>query len=62
VATDDLTDGGNRVPPLNLTEDEAGALWEMAKVAIGSEEIQCSEYREDAESVHTKVKELVDDE
>ena len=51
-----------RVSPLNLTGDEADALWEMAKVAISTEEVQDSEYREDAESVHTKVKELVEDE
>lgn len=48
-----------RVPPLNLTQDEAEALWAMVKVGIGDSEVY-SEHEEDIESVHTKVKELVD--
>jgi len=53
--------GVERVPPLNLTTDEAGALWELVKVGIESEEIQYSDIQPDAEAVHTKVKNLVED-
>jgi hypothetical protein len=51
-----------RIPPLNLTADETEALWQMVKIGIGSEEIQYSDIRDDAESVHMKVRELVYDE
>ncbi len=49
-----------RVPPLNLSAEEAHILWEIVKVGIGTEEIHELDH-EAAESVHTKVKELVDD-
>ena len=49
-----------RVPPLNLSADEAHILWEIVKVGIGTENIHELDH-EAAESVHTKVKRLVKD-
>ena len=56
----DSTESTERIPPLNLTADEAMALWEMVKVGIGDADVY-EKHREDVESVHTKVRRLVKD-
>lgn len=56
----DSTGNAERIPPLNLTAGEAEALWEMVKVGIGDADVY-EEHREDIESAHTKVRELVKD-
>jgi hypothetical protein len=50
----------DKIPPLNLTEDEAEYLWEMMKQEVGKEEVQYSDDRETVESLHTKVGEITD--
>ncbi|EMA01831.1 hypothetical protein C437_15466 [Haloarcula vallismortis ATCC 29715] len=50
----------DKVPPLNLTEDEAEYLWEMMKQEVGKRDVQYSDDRETAESLHTKVGEITD--
>jgi len=50
--------GTERVPPLNLTDEEAAYLWEMMKREVGKEEVQYSDGRETVESLHTKVRSL----
>ena len=47
-----------RIPPLNLTKDEAEYLWKMMKEEVGKEEVQYSDERETVESIHTKVRRL----
>lgn len=48
-----------RVPPLNLTREEAEYLWEMMKEEVGKKEVQYGDDRETVESIHTKVLEIV---
>lgn len=50
-----------RVPPLNLTEDEAKYLWEMAKREIGRKEVWEGDDTETVQTLHTKVRGLVKD-
>jgi len=56
--------GTERVPPLNLTKEEAEYLWEMMKREIVKESVQYGDDRGIAESLHTKVHDMmgVDDE
>lgn len=49
-----------RVPPLNLTKAEAEYLWEMMKREVGKREVQYGDDRERVESLHTKVKDMID--
>jgi hypothetical protein len=53
-----MTDGAERVPPLNLTDEEAAYLWEMMKREVGKEEVQYGEDRDTVESLHTKVRRI----
>ena len=51
-----MSDGEiDRVPPLNLTDEEAEYLWEMVKEEVGKEEVQYSDDRLTVESLHTKI-------
>lgn len=47
-----------RIPPLNLTKEEAAYLWEMMKEEVGKEEVQYGDDRDTAESLHTKVRQM----
>lgn len=54
-----MSEGGTeRVPPLNLSEEEADYLWEMLKREVGKEEVQYGDDRETVESLHTKVRRI----
>jgi len=59
TATTDDENEPDRIPPLNLTAEEGEVLWEMLKHEIGREKWQYSGDRSTAESIHTKVMELV---
>lgn len=48
-----------RVPPLNLNEDEAEYLWEMIKDEIGKDEVWEGEDTDTVRSLHTKIRRLV---
>jgi len=50
--------GTERVPPLNLTDEETAYLWEMVKREVGKEGVQYSDDRETVKSLHTKVRSL----
>lgn len=49
----------DRVPPLNLTREEARLLWQMLVHEIGREEMHTEKRHNTAESIHTKVGNLV---
>jgi hypothetical protein len=54
-----MSEGGTeRVPPLNLTDEEAAYLWDMMKREVGKEEVQYGEDRDTVESLHTKVRRI----
>ena len=57
LVTDGGTDDGgvDRVPPLNMNEEEAKYLWEMVKEEVGKEEVQYSDDRSTVEALHTKI-------
>lgn len=56
--TDRDDTGSNRVPPLNLSQEEVEYLWEMLKREVGKDEVQYSDGRDVVESLHTKVRNL----
>jgi hypothetical protein len=54
--TGQSTSGTDRIPPLNLNEEEAEYLWEIMKEEVGKEEVQYGDKRKTVESLHTKVR------
>lgn len=48
----------DRVPPLNLTAEEADYLWEMIQVEVGKEGVWEHGYAETVESLHTKIRRI----
>jgi len=52
------TGATERIPPLNLTEEEADYLWKMMVREVGKENVQYGNHRETVESLHTKVGEI----
>jgi len=50
--------GNKRVPPLNITDEEAAYLWKMMKREVGKEQVQYGENRQTVESLHTKVRRI----
>ena len=54
----DATSSGEieRVPPLNLNDEEAKYLWEMIKDEIAKDEVWGGDDTETVRSLHTKIR------